>query len=83
MDGTYMLTDACLEVLIELCSPEVIAAQCCLKLEIVYIKMREVLPYVGINIAQRKGLYIPQAIVNVLFNKETNLQNEPSPLISE
>jgi hypothetical protein len=45
--------------------------------------MREVLRYVGITVEQRQGLYIPQAVVNAIYAKDTTKKDTTNSYMAD
>lgn len=78
-----MSSEATLDEIIELFPPEVICDFSCLKLQLLYVTLREVLIFCGIQVDGRRGLYIPQAIVNVVCQPDNLMRNTDSSLIAD
>lgn len=83
VNTTFMSTDATIDALFELFPPEVLCESSCLKLQLLYVLLRDILNMVGINVERRRGLYIPQAIVNTIFSSDNVARNTASSLIAE
>lgn len=62
---TYSYTDATLDAIIELFAPAVLCDFSCLKLQLLYVTLRDVLQLGRIQVDGRRRVYIPKAIVNV------------------
>lgn len=83
MNTTYMSTAATLEALIELFPPEALVAYSCLKMQLLYVMMRDVLRFCGITVEQRQGLYIPQAILNAVYAEDATLKNTANTYLAD
>lgn len=83
LNTTFMSTEATIDAFFEIYPPEVLCEKSCLKLQILFVTLRDVLNLVGINIERRCGLYIPQAIVNSVYESDNVLRNIASSLIVE
>ena len=64
LESRYMPTAASKQALIELFPPEIVTFHSNLKLPVLYQHLREVMRIYGLTVEQRKGLFVPQAVVN-------------------
>lgn len=80
---TFTFTEASIDAIFDLFPPKVVCETSCLKLKILFVIFRDILKLVGINVEHQRGLYIPQAIVNSVYESDNGLRNPASSLISE
>lgn len=77
VDWIYTSTNASREAFMELLPPDVTTAHLCLRLQLFYINVREVLRYDGVSVELWQRLYVPQALSNALFNMGTIWKTKP------
>ena len=83
LSSTYMSTAATREAILELFPPESLVSSSCLKLPTMFFKFREVLRLCGMTVDQRKGLYEPQELLNVVYSDDAQLLNNANSYLAE
>lgn len=78
-----MSTDATIDAMFELFPPEVLCHHTCLQLQVLFVILRDILHFSGITIDKRRGLYIPQAIVNKVYESDNSMRSTATSFIAD
>lgn len=81
--NNYTSAEAALDVIVELFPPDVLCSPSCLKLQLLYVIFRDVLQHVGLSVDRRRGLYMPEAIANALYQSDETMSNTASQFIAD